>query len=389
MKRANGEGTGYYDKTRKLHVFEIDFINPATGERKRIKRTSDKSVVQAKKRVMDQIALLKEQAIASGAKSNITVKDWFVRWLNDTKKSRIKVKTFERYASHINLNIIPYIGDLALDEIDLCKLDWLLNHLLEHGGKEQTGIAPRSVNAVRNILRASFAAAKTRKLIFESPAEDLEPVREEKANFPVITPEQAKKLIREALNRSKHTWMIIVLALATGMRIGEIFGLQWRDIDFKKKQLYIRHTVVSTKNGALIQNTGKNNYAKRVVPLPDSTMHALKRYKQWIHAASIRYGYKYSSSEWVLSNPDGNPRSPNSFSSHQFKPLTKKVGIPKEFRVHDLRHTHATWLLENDVNIKVVSERLGHASVRITLETYSHVMKTMQDKAIEALNKIL
>lgn len=388
MKRANGEGSGYYDKTRNTNVFEIDFVNPVTGEKTRVKRTSKKSVAHAKRRVMEQITVLKRQADVELKKSVVTLKDWLLRWLTDSKKSRIKIKTYERYESHINLNIIPYIGDMPLEDIDLGKLDWLLNHLLDHGGKDQNGIAPHSVNAVRTILRASFKAAKAHKLITDSPAEDLEPVREEKSSFPVLTHEQAKKLITAALASSKHTWIIIVMALATGMRIGEIFGLQWCDLDLDKKQLCIHHTVVTTKNGTLIQGSGKNTYAKRVIPLPDYAIHAIKRYRQWIDAASKRYGYKYSTSEWFLSNPEGTPRSPNSFTSHEFKPLLKSVGIPEEFRVHDLRHTHATWLLEKDVNIKVVSERLGHASVRITLETYSHVLKTMQDKAVDTLNQI-
>lgn len=388
MKRANGEGSGYFDKARNTNVFEIDYINPVTGEKIRVKRSSKQSVAQAKRLVMKQIELLKQEAKVKSKESAITVKDWFDRWLNDTKKSRLKVKTYERYESHIKLNIIPYIGDIPLEDIDLSKLDWLLNQLLEQGGQEQRGIAPRSVNAVRNILRAAFAAAKSRKIILENPAIDLEPVREEKASFPVLTHDQAKKLIREALTSSKHTWIIIVMALASGMRIGELFGLQWRDIDLNKKQLCINHTVVTTKNGVLIQRSGKNNYAKRVIPLPDYAIHAIRRYRQWVDAASKRYGYKYATSEWFLSNPEGTPRSPNSFTTHEFKPLVKSVGIPEEFRVHDLRHTHATWLLENDVNIKVVSERLGHASVRITLETYSHVLKTMQDKAVDTLNKI-
>lgn len=241
MKRANGEGSGYFDKTRNTNVFELDFVNPVTGEKKRVKRTSKKSVAHAKRLVMEHIAFLEQQAYANLKKSGITLKDWLIRWLTDSKKSRIKIKTYERYESHVNLNIIPYIGDLPLEDIDLGKLDWLLNHLLEQGGKDQTGIAPHSVNAVRNILRASFRAAKSHKLITESPAEDLEPVREEKSSFPVLTHDQAKKLITAALASSKHTWIIIVIALATGMRIGEIFGLQWCDIDLAKKQLCIHH----------------------------------------------------------------------------------------------------------------------------------------------------
>ena len=93
-------------------------------------------------------------------------------------------------------------------------------------------------------------------------------------------------------------------------------------------------------------------------------------------------------SEWVLSNQIGVPRSPSSFSAHMYKDILHSAGLPNDVRIHDLRHTHATWLLEAGVNVKAVSERLGHSNCRITLDTYAHCMKTMQDKAVEALNQI-
>ena len=94
-------------------------------------------------------------------------------------------------------------------------------------------------------------------------------------------------------------------------------------------------------------------------------------------------------SPWVMSNPDGIPRSPNSFSAHQYKDILRNAGLDTKIRIHDLRHTHATWLLEAGINVKVVSERLGHSSCRITLDTYAHCLHTMQSQAVEALNKIL
>lgn len=103
----------------------------------------------------------------------------------------------------------------------------------------------------------------------------------------------------------------------------------------------------------------------------------------------MRHGSNYQQYNWVLANAEGQPRSPNSFSAHQYKEILKEAGLSRSVRIHDLRHTHATWLLEAGINVKVVSERLGHSSCRITLDTYSHVMRTMQEQAVEALNVIM
>lgn len=123
--------------------------------------------------------------------------------------------------------------------------------------------------------------------------------------------------------------------------------------------------------------------------LPDSVCNMLKRFRLWQKVRDIRFGTHYSASPWVLSNPQGKPRSPSSFSGHDFKQLLDIAGIDRKFRIHDMRHTHATWLLEAGVNIKVVSERLGHSSIRITLDTYAHVLQTMQQEAVDTLNDIL
>ena len=182
---------------------------------------------------------------------------------------------------------------------------------------------------------------------------------------------------------------LIVLGLGTGMRIGEMFGLEWKNVDLDKKMLTVERTVVTTKSGILIQDSGKTKTSRRTILLPDSVCYMLKRLKLWQKVRDIRLGTHYSTSPWVLSNPHGKPRSPSSFSGHDFKQLLDDAGIDRKFRIHDMRHTHATWLLESGVNIKAVSERLGHSSIRITLDTYAHVGQSMQEEAVKALNCLL
>ena len=111
-------------------------------------------------------------------------------------------------------------------------------------------------------------------------------------------------------------------------------------------------------------------------------------YKAWQQREKEKWGEMYTDSDFVITKPLGGFSDPSNFSARTFKKLLDKAGITRQFRVHDLRHTHATWLLEAGINVKVISERLGHSSCRITMDTYSHVMQTMQDKAVEMLEQI-
>lgn len=164
---------------------------------------------------------------------------------------------------------------------------------------------------------------------------------------------------------------------------------EWKNVDLDNKTIQIEKTVVTTRHGTLVQDSTKTKTSRRKILLPDNVCYMLKRFKLWQKVRDIRFGTHYSDSPWVLSNPHGKPRSPSSFSGHDFKQLLDIAGIDRKFRIHDMRHTHATWLLEAGVNIKVVSERLGHSSIRITLDTYAHVLQTMQQEAVDTLNDIL
>lgn len=398
MKRANGEGTAFHDKVRNIYIFAKHYIDPITGEKKRKKCTSKKSCADAKKKFdafLEDLqqkaeALLEEQKKQAEAEKcpPVTVEEWMTRWIDKIHKPQVKIKTYERYRSHIMNNIIPFIGAYLLTDLTLEILQEFLYNLSEFGGKEKQGIAPRSVNAVRNILKASLETAVDYELIANNPARKVKSLKTEPPVQHILSQEESKKLIHAALCKNKHSWMAIVLALSTGMRLGEIFGLTWACVNLDEKKLKVRQSVVSTSKGKIFQPSVKRNASIRTIPLPDKAVHALRRYKQWQEIASRKLGYKYAESIWVLSNPEGDFRSPNTFSSHDYKDILKAAGISTEVRFHDLRHTHATWLLEQKVNVKVVSERLGHSSIRITLDTYAEVLETMQETAVEALNNI-
>ena len=385
MKRANGEGSICFNATRKRFEFKISYLDPATGSTKRKLFTSQKSAKEAKQKAKEFV-----ESMQTNSEQSLTLQNWLNKWLEEYQKNAVKIKSYERYKNLIDKNIADHnIGNTELSKLSTSQIQQHLNFLLRNGGAKQDGLAPRSVNATRRLLIQALNVAADINLLKSNPAIKTKPMKVQASEIRIISHEESKILLKTALQHSRPAWIIINLALSTGMRISEIFGLEWSNIDLKKKILKIDKIVVTTTKGIMIQNSAKTKLSKRSIPLPDSTCNALKRYRLWQKIQSIRFGFKYMESNWVLANAKGMPRSPNSFSAHDFKQILKKAGIDTNVRIHDLRHTHATWLLEAGINVKIVSERLGHSSCRITLDTYSHVLKTMQDEAVQALNKIL
>jgi len=385
MKRSNGEGSLFYDEKRKRYVYRVSFTNEA-GIIIRKAFTSTKSAKEAKEKGKEFLATL-NSGIDMG-KSIQSLNEWLIYWLENYKKYGTKAKTYERYLGLVNQYIKPYIGKFPIKDLTPAILQSHFVFLLKNGGKQKIGIAPRSVNAVRRLLISSFEEAVGLGYILKNPAQRTTSMKVEKAAMHIIRHEEGERLIKAALQRSRTAWLVIVLALGTGMRISEIYGLEWSNVNLQEKYLVVKKSVVTTNHGILVQDSTKTATSNRKIPLPEFVVRALRRYALWQKTLHIRLGSKFAASDFVLANEDGKPRSPNSFSAHDYKGLLRRAGIDTAVRFHDLRHTHATWLLEAGVHVKVVSERLGHANIRITLDTYAHVLKTMQEQAIGALNSM-
>ena len=386
MKRGNGEGNVYYNQKRKRFEGKLLYLNPITQQKKRVSFTS----VYSAKEVLNQIKDFKKK-LDQGMlhlDEKITLEKWLNYWLENYKKNEIRVKTYERYNLDIKKHIIPYIGHVQLQSLTTDLVQRYLVTLLNHGGEAKSGLSPRTVNGDRRLLIQAMEDAVDLGYLVRNCARKTKPMRTHRTNFMVLSHEMAARLVQVAKDYNYPTWIVIVLALGTGMRLAEIFGLSWNCIDMEKEKLVVVQSAIKTDKGTVLQQDLKTMSSRREIPLPKFVMDDLKEYKAW-QERTIPTMAEYHDQGFVVTNSKGNIMHPATFSYHVFKQiLLVRAGIPQKFRFHDLRHTHATWLLEAGVNVKVVSERLGHANIRITLDTYAHVLKTMQNEAIAALNKI-
>ncbi|WP_196600380.1 site-specific integrase [Pectinatus frisingensis] len=187
----------------------------------------------------------------------------------------------------------------------------------------------------------------------------------------------------------KSYYAVVVLALTTGMRQGEIFGLKWENISFSKKSLYVADNMVtSAENGELLDSP-KTVTSKRNILLPNRTIEILKKWQKYQGDYAEKWlGVYENTNKLVFTNSFGKMVSITNFTKRYFRKMLRAANISDDVTFHTLRHTHATQLLKHGVNIKVVSERLGHSSTSVTMNIYAHALPDMQNEAVDELNRI-
>ncbi len=165
-------------------------------------------------------------------------------WIEQYVRPGVRIKTYERYQCSINNHIIPYIGEIAIDRLTAEDVQKMINELLESGGEYHQGLSARTVNTARRTLKTALDKAYHLRKISYNPVEATKSCRTEKAQIIVLSHEQAQTLLQVAKGENQAAYMAILLALSTGMRLGEIFGLLWENIDIPAKMLYVKQTLV-------------------------------------------------------------------------------------------------------------------------------------------------
>ena len=325
--------------------------------------------------------------------AKITVSEYMDKWLNTSAKGSIREKTLLDYEDRIRLYVTPAIGNVKLTDLKSEQVQQLYNDM-----QEVKGLSARTVRYVHSILNSAFNQAVAWDYITSNPVEKkrIKLPKQTKKEMKYLTPEQARQFMDAAVY-SEHKALFNLL-LVSGMRPGEALGLKWQDVDFDNKRVTVRRVLSRVHGKALqiIEDT-KTAKSKRTIPLTGSVMDDLKEIKQeHDKAAAERKAAEkwnlpvkeYNDQDLIFCNEQGSPIDESNIYKRHFKPLLKDAGLP-EIRLYDLRHTTATLLLSAGENPKVVSERLGHSTITLTMDVYSHVMPTMQEGATSKLEGML
>jgi len=318
--------------------------------------------------------------------TKVTLAQFFQEWLEKSARIRLKVQTVELYERVFRLYIDPHIGKLLLQSI---------TPLAIQGAYAQLTAGPKPVSAqtVKNAhtaLRSCLKQAVRWRYITFNPAVDVDlPKRMgQKAKIRSFTPEQALTFLRHC--QGKRLGWVLLFALASGARPGEYLALLWSDIDWAAGTVRLERTIVWPLGGGWHFDTPKTKVSSRTISLPFEVLEELRehRLRQWEHKQFMGADWK-SEHDLVFTDTIGGAIYERHLTTRIFKPILKAAGLPSDFRLYDLRHSCATLLLVANVPAKIVADRLGHASVTQTLDTYSHVLPALEHKATDELRNLL
>lgn len=286
--------------------------------------------------------------------------------------------TFIRYGQLVRIHALPTIGDIPIAKLNGQHLAALYSDRLAHGQ------SPRSVEQLHSVLHSAFRQAVRWDLIARNPADLVSPPRPKRPEITALTGDQARALLAVAAGDELEA--LYVLALSTGMRQGELLGLTWSAVDVTGARLEVRASLVyrTADNWSLADP--KSQRSRRRVSL--SAVAALRSRRIRQAAARLLVGSDWQDNDLVFTDAWGHPLSGTHVTSRPFRELLQRAGLPR-IRFHDLRHTVATLLLASGTHPKLVQELLGHSTIALTLNVYSHVTPSMHDEAANTMDRIL
>jgi integrase len=308
-----------------------------------------------------------------------TVAQYLDKWLSASAKPSVKVRTYEGYESIVRVRVAPRIGRKQLAKLTPLDLQSLYSELAD------AGLSARSIGHTHRVLHRALDQAVKWNILARNPCHGTTAPRPQRAEMKVLTPEQVRAFLAATVDHPAHA--LYTLAVTSGMRVGELLGLQWGDVDLDAGHLTIRRALQQQNSAGLVFVTPKTTKSRRRILLSQRAIDALRahRDRQTFHRKQV--GTEWRDLDLVFPGPFGGPTDP-SWSRQVFYAALEAAGMPR-VRFHDLRHTAATLALMQGVHPKVVSDMLGHSSVGLTLDTYSHLLPAMHQQAAAAMDAIL
>jgi integrase len=308
-----------------------------------------------------------------------TLSEFLDEWLKATRSTRW-ASTDDTYGRIVKSYLKPQIGSLPLRSITGATLNNLYADLLSTGRVHgKGGLSPASVRYVHAVIRKALKDAVRWNLVTRNAADAADPPRIPRAQIKTWSAREVRRFLDHV--KDDRLYAAHVVACTTGMRRGEVLGLHWQDIDLEHGRVSVTRSLTVVDGYKTQFTEPKTAHGRRMVALDDTTVGALRKHKQTQMLERALMGDAYEDSDLALCREDGTRLHPDAFADAFYR-HAKAAGLPR-IRFHDLRHTHATLALAAGVHPKVVSERLGHASVTITLDTYSHAIPAMQETAAE------
>jgi integrase len=373
-KRGNGEGS---ISRRKDGGWMGQYaVHTAEGRKRKTVYAKTRKEVAAK---LVKVLSNREDGLTFDAK-NLTLGKYLDLWLKDSVQDTVRLSTYQGYERNARLHIKPALGRIKLDRLTPVHVRGLYRERME------AGLSHRMVQLVHTTLHKALKQAVNDGLIPRNVTEAVKAPRPVKKEMQALNPEQARALLGEAHGHRLEA--LYALAVTTGMRQGELLGLKWEDVDLEARTIRIRRTLSTAMGGGISFNPPKTAKSRRSIRLTELAVSSLKWHRKAQLEERMKLAGLWKDHDLVFTTGVGTPMSRADLITRSFKPLLKKAELP-DIRFHDLRHTCATLLLGRGVHVKLVQELLGHSTIAVTLDTYSHVLPGMDDGLADTMDEAL
>jgi integrase len=372
--RERGKGNWYA-------VFSMR--DPQTGKRrvKFVSLSGCKGKREAQEKCADIIRTMRSDTYVEPDKTSLA--QFLERWLGQIK-TQVSPRSYERYAEIVRNNLVPALGAAQLMKLRPEHISDAYGKALTGGRRDGSGgLSPQTVHHMHTILKQALKQACVWRAIAHNPADLVKPPKVERKEMQTIDTGQTVNVIEAA--RGTRMLIPVLLGVLCGLRRGEVVALRWRSVDLDAGQMSVVASAEQTDRGVREKETksGKG----RAVALSATLVSELRRHRKQQAEMLLKLGVRLSDEHHIVTREDGEPIQPRSLS-RAFRKFMRRHKLP-QIRLHDLRHSHATHLLAAGVHPKIAQERLGHSSVGITLDLYSHVLPGMQEDAVAKVDAAL
>jgi integrase len=307
---------------------------------------------------------------------DITVKEYLVKWYDEYVNISVAERTRQRYFELLDLHVIPKLGHHKLSKLKPAHISSFYIDKVSSGE-----LSPTTVLQIHRIISEAFKHAVLHEYLKYNPCYAVTPPSKAYTEIYIPSDDELREILK--LSKDYSCYIAIYICSITGMRLSEIAGLQVEDFDIKNKRLNLRMQYQRV-DGVYKLDDLKTRTSKRQIPLIEGTEKPIIEYLKQRQINKMKNRLNWQENNFLLVHEDGSPLQGENISK-TFKKIIRKLEMNENYSFKSLRHYHATWLLRNNIHPKVVSERLGHASVKITLDTYSHMIPDLQEKALKGI----
>lgn len=358
-------------------IVDID-ADPVTGKRRRRYKAFQGTRKQAEKALAELVQEVLPGSYVDPSKDKL--RSYLQRWLRDYVETNVAPKTRMYYTQVIKEHVIPRLGNIELSELRPVHIVEAQRFWLTQGWlrtKTRRGLSPKSVANIHRILHLALQYAVRWKLLASNPVDAVDPPRWERREQAWLDLEQAQALVQHLEATAAGT--AVLVKLSTGLRMGELLGIRWRDVDLPNRTIALQQQLQWISGQQYVMRAVKSHRSRRPVTIDSDLADVLRAHKARQNQMRLKVGEVWEARDLVFTTETGHNLTPDQVRRSLLRAL-KAAGLPR-IRPHDLRHTHASLLLRLHTPMKVVQERLGHSTFAITADIYSHVSADLQEQA--------